>query len=126
VVATANDIHKLPPELVRKGRFDEIFFVDLPTPEVREAILRLHLRKRGRAPEGFDLASLVKASEGFSGAEIEQAIVAALYTAFDSGAELSTALLLEEIGATEPLSKTMGEAVAALRAWAKGRTVSAE
>ena len=125
IVATANDVTRLPPELLRKGRFDEIFFVDLPDAESRAAIFRIHLRKRGQDPDRFDLAALASATEGFSGAEIEQAIVSALYTAFSAGTPLTMQLVLEEIARTRPLSETMAERIAALRAWARDRTVSA-
>lgn len=124
--ATANDIAALPPELMRKGRFDEIFFVDLPTPAARRQIFAIHLRKRKRAPEQFDLAALAEASGGFSGAEIEQAVIAALYAAFGAGRELTQADLLDELRGTRPLSVTMAEKVARLRAWAAGRCVSAD
>ncbi|MFH1619641.1 MAG: AAA family ATPase [bacterium] len=126
VVATANDISRLPPEFIRKGRFDEIFFVDLPTPEARKAIFVIHLKKRGREPGNFDLPALVRISDGFNGAEIEQAVVAGLYTAFSSKKKLSTELLTAEIHATNPLSRTMAEKIAELREWSKGRTVSAQ
>jgi len=126
VVATANDITRLPPEFVRKGRFDEIFFVDLPGAESRQALFVIHLKKRGYEPAEFDLPAVVQASEGFSGAEIEQAIVSALYAAFASGARLTGALLMRELAGTHPLSRTMAERVAALREWARDRTVSAE
>lgn len=125
VVATCNQIAALPPELIRKGRFDEIFFIDLPTHEERKEIFRAHLRKRKRDPAAFDLDALARASEGFSGAEIEQAVVSALYTAFSRGADLDTPLFLDELKATTPLSVTRQEDVAALRAWARGRTVMA-
>ena len=125
IVATANDVSKLPPELIRKGRFDEIFFLDLPDEATRRDILALHLKKRARQPENFDLRALARATEGFSGAELEQVVVSGLYTAFADGEELGTGLLLEEARATVPLSKTMGERLAALRRWAEGRTVSA-
>jgi len=125
VVATSNDIGQLPPELTRKGRFDEIFFVDLPNPEERREIFAVHLRKRKRDPRLFDLAELVAASEGFSGAEIEQAVVAGLYTAFSRGVEVSSAIIVEELKATKPLSVTRAETIAALRAWARDRTVMA-
>ncbi len=124
--ATANDISVLPPELVRKGRFDEIFFVDLPRRDVRKQILAIHLRKRGRRPEQYDLAALAEASEGFSGAEIEQALISALYAAFGERRELKTADILAEIQMTRPLSVTMAERVAALRAWAAERCVPAD
>ena len=125
VVATANDITKLPPELVRKGRFDEIFFVDLPDVEARRAILALHLLKRGRNPHTFDLDKLTARTEGFSGAELEGAIVAGLYTAFSEGSDLSTETLLSEVALTRPLSQMYAEKLAELRAWAKGRAVPA-
>ena len=125
VVATCNDVSQLPPELIRKGRFDEIFFVDLPDTDARRAIFSIHLGARQRDPATFDLEPLVEATEGFSGAEIEQAIVGALYAAFAASAELSTELLLEEIRSTRPLSATRAEDVAALRAWARERTVPA-
>jgi SpoVK/Ycf46/Vps4 family AAA+-type ATPase len=125
VVATCNNISLLPPEMTRKGRFDEIFFVDLPTPAERRDIFGVHLRKRKRDPTGFDLDALAAAAEGFSGAEIEQAVVAGLYTAFSRSAELTTAILIEELRTTKPLSVTRREEVDALRAWARDRTVSA-
>jgi SpoVK/Ycf46/Vps4 family AAA+-type ATPase len=125
VVATCNEITALPPELMRKGRFDELFFIDLPGPKERQDIFALHLKKRKRDPGAFDLDALAEASAGFSGAEIEQAVVSALYNAFSLGTELDTAHLLEELKATTPLSVTRREEVGALRAWARGRTVSA-
>lgn len=126
VVATSNDVAKLPPEFLRKGRFDEIFFVDLPNSEEREAISEIHLTRRGRDPKRFDLASLAEATEGFSGAEIEQVIVSALYTAFSNKGRLTTDLLLQECKRTTPLSKTRSEHIEFLRRWAKGRTASAQ
>jgi len=126
MVATANDVGELPPELIRKGRFDEIFFVDLPPPPSRAEILTLHLRKRGLAPERMRLADLVAATDGFSGAEIEQGIVAALYAAHALGQELSHGHLLAELNKTRPLSVVMAERVAQVRAWALGRTVPTE
>jgi AAA+ superfamily predicted ATPase len=125
VIATANNIDKLPPELVRKGRFDEIFFVDLPSAEVRREIFAIHLKKRNRTPQDVDLDALAAASDGFSGAEIEQVVVSALYTAFADGAALSTELLSAELAQTKPLSVTMRESIDALRTWAQERTVSA-
>ncbi len=125
LVATANDIERLPPELLRKGRFDEIFFVDLPDAPVREAIFRIHLARRGEDPGPFDLASLARASEGFSGAEIEQAIVAALYGAHARSARLDAQHVRDALAATRPLSVMMAERIDALRAWAAGRTVAA-
>jgi hypothetical protein len=125
LAATSNNISSLPPELLRKGRFDEIFFVDLPGTPERSDIFALHLKKRGRKPEEFDLAALAAASEGFSGAEIEQAVVSALYSAFSRKQPLSTAILTEELGHTVPLSVTRREDIAALRSWARGRAVPA-
>lgn len=125
VVATANDIQRLPPELLRKGRFDEIFFVDLPSEDARRQLFSLNLTKRGQAAEGFDIVALAKASSDFSGAEIEQAVVSGLYGAFSSHTDLSTAALLDELSRTRPLSHTMGEKLDALRAWAVDRTVPA-
>ncbi len=126
LVATANDVESLPPELLRKGRFDEIFFVDLPSPEVRAEIFAIHLEKRGHARQDFDLPALAQASEGFSGAEIEQAVVASLYAAHGRGAPLETADLLAELARTRPLSVLMAEKIAYLRAWASERTVPAD
>ena len=126
MVATANDISALPPELLRKGRFDEIFFVDLPGEDVRRQIFSIHLGKRRRDPARSDLAALAAASGGFSGAEIEQAIVAALYDAHALKQELSTDLVIEEIRATKPLSVVRAEEVEALRGWALERTVLAD
>jgi SpoVK/Ycf46/Vps4 family AAA+-type ATPase len=123
LVATANDIMRLPPEIVRKGRFDEIFFVDLPSAENRHDIWRIHLSKRNLDPAAFDLDSLVKATDGFSGSEIEQAIVSAMYTAHAQGAELSEKDLLAEIQQTKPLSVIMAEKIEEVRAWAAKRTV---
>jgi SpoVK/Ycf46/Vps4 family AAA+-type ATPase len=125
VVATANDVEKLPPEFLRKGRFDEIFFVDLPDEESRRSIFEIHLRRRGKDPAFFDLDSLAQAAAGFSGSEIEQVIISALYTAFSSNTELTTELILDEIYATVPLSITMKERIEYLRDWALGRAVSA-
>lgn len=126
VVATANDVSALPAELLRKGRFDEIFFVDLPTAEVRTEVLRIHLQKRDLDPANFKLDAVVAASEGFSGAEIEQLVVAALYTAAAEDKPLDTRHLLEEASLTRPLSVMMSDKVSALRAWARERTVSAD
>lgn len=123
IVATANDISALPPELVRKGRFDEIFFVDLPDQKTRAGILEIHLERRQQDVASFDVARLAIAMDGFSGAEIEQAIVAALYAAHARREPLNTALILEEVLRTRPLSVVMSEHVAGMRAWAAGRTV---
>lgn len=126
LAATSNNITVLPPEMLRKGRFDEIFFVDLPNTENRAGLFALHLKKRGRDPGAFDSAKLAQASDGFSGAEIEQAIVSALYTAFSQKQQLSTEILLSEIRSTQPLSVTRGEEITAIREWAKNRAVSAD
>jgi hypothetical protein len=126
VTATSNDIAKLPPEFIRKGRFDEVFFVDLPHVEARAEIFRIHLRKRKQEPQRFDLAALATATDGFSGAEIEQVVVSALYAAFSASRTPDTALLRQEIAATRPLSGTMRERITELRAWAAARTVPAE
>ncbi|HOJ53184.1 MAG TPA: AAA family ATPase [Phycisphaerae bacterium] len=126
LVATANDIEALPPELLRKGRFDEIFFVDLPGKETREHIFAIHLQKRRRDPASFDLDCLAKASDGYSGAEIEQAVISALHEAFASRRELNTKLILDALRASPPLSVTMAERIAGLRTWAEGRCVPAD
>lgn len=126
IVATSNDIEALPPELVRKGRLDEIFFVDLPDDDNRVEILKIHLRRRRQDPAAFDLPQLAKVSQGFSGAEIEQAVVAALYEAHAQGQSLGTGHLQAEIGRTRPLSVVMAEKIAYLRAWAANRTVMAD
>ena len=126
LVATANQVQELPPELLRKGRFDEIFFVDLPGPDARVEVLRLHLDKRKLRFGDFALPALAAAANGFSGAELEQAIVAALYTAHAEQKPLDTDLLMHEIRNTRPLSVIMAEQVSALREWASGRTVPAD
>lgn len=121
VIATANDISHLPPELLRKGRLDEIFFVDLPSSEERRDIFRIHLAKRGRDPQPFDLDLLAQVSEGFSGAEIEEAVVSALFDAFSRKSQLNTAILRNSVEETVPLSRTMSEELGRLRSWASGR-----
>jgi hypothetical protein len=126
LVATANDVSELPPELIRKGRFDEVFFVDLPPPPSRAEILMLHLRKRGLAPERMRLAELVTLTDGFSGAEIEQAIVSSLYAAHAARQAPDHDHLVAELRKTRPLSVVMAERVMALRDWASGRTVPVE
>ncbi len=125
IVATSNDISRLPPELIRKGRLDEIFFVDLPEPAVRKDIFAIHLRKRDCPLPHFDLEKLSQATQGFSGSEIEQAIIAALYSASAEGKPISTDILLHEIAATSPLSVVMAEQIAQLRVWAEDRTIPA-
>jgi len=126
VVATANDISALPPELIRKGRFDEIFFVDLPRGAIRESILEIHLKIRNQDPADFELEELARATRGFSGAEIEQAIVSALYAAQAQRSALNTQLVLSEIRRTRPLSVVMAERIDEIRRWAKDRTVACD
>lgn len=121
VVATANRIDLLPPEFLRKGRFDEIFFVDLPSEPERGEIFRIHLRGKNRDPETFDVDALAALSMGWSGAEIEQAIVAALYDAFSEGTELSQVHIEQALRATVPLSRTMADNIDELRSWAATR-----
>ena len=125
IVATANDIEALPPELVRKGRLDEIFFVDLPDRITREEILAVHLAKRDVDLVAFDLAALAAATEGFSGAELEQAVVSARYTAFANDEPLNGEHIVDAVRQTQPLAVVMAEKIAALRSWAQGRTVAA-
>ncbi|WP_269792586.1 AAA family ATPase [Stenotrophomonas sp. Iso1] len=126
IVATANQVQELPAELLRKGRFDEIFFVDLPSPDTRVELLHLHLQRRQLEPGSFALPPLAAASEGFSGAEIEQAVVAGLYAAHAEQRPLDTDLLMAEIRNTRPLSVLMSEQVQGLRDWARERTVPAD
>jgi len=122
VMATANRVERLPGEFLRKGRFDEIFFVDLPNKEERQDIFKIHLTKRRSDISRFDIEQLAKVSEGFSGAEIEQAIIAAMYEAFAQDERSFTQLdIIAAIKATLPLSRTMTEQVSALRDWARQR-----
>jgi SpoVK/Ycf46/Vps4 family AAA+-type ATPase len=125
VVATANDVSQLPPELLRKGRLDEIFYVDLPIEEERGEIFQIHLAKRGRDPKNFEIPKLVEASKDFSGAEIEEVIISALYDAFYAKQELATAHVLTALSLSVPMAKTMIEKVSAQRAWAAGRARNA-
>jgi AAA+ superfamily predicted ATPase len=125
LVATSNDVEKLPPELLRRGRFDEIFFVDLPRSDERRSVFTLHLRKRRRDPGAFDVDALVAASDGFSGAEIEGAIVGAMYRAYAAGTELTTRDVLTELSQTTPLSRTRAEDIVSMRLWAQGRATPA-
>jgi SpoVK/Ycf46/Vps4 family AAA+-type ATPase len=125
VAATANDISSLPPELMRKGRFDEIFFVDLPGPATRRAILEIHLKRRQVEPASFPLDKLAEVTRGFSGAELEHVVVGALYLAHAGGEALATRHLVEEIKSTRPLSVVRSEEVKALRDWARERAVAA-
>lgn len=125
IFATANDISKLPPEFLRKGRFDEIFFVDLPDSDSRKKIFEIHLTKRGKEISSFDIDSLAEITEGFSGAEIEKVITSGLYTAFSKGVGLATEILEGEINSTVPLSVSMAEKIRSIRQWAKERTLKA-
>ena len=123
IAATSNDIDSLPPELLRKGRFDEIFFADLPDAAAREGIIRIHLKKRGLAPEEFDVAALAQSSDGFSGAELEQAVISALYSASGANEKISTRHVLEELRLTRPLSVIKADEINSLRDWAKERAI---
>jgi hypothetical protein len=125
LVATCNDVHGLPPELLRRGRFDETFFVDLPDPKEREAVLRLQLERRRRDPSRFDVAGLAAATEGFSGSELEGVVVGGLYRAFAADRELDDASMLEEARTSVPLSRSRAEDLDALRRWSRGRAVPA-
>jgi SpoVK/Ycf46/Vps4 family AAA+-type ATPase len=125
VIATANDLSRLPPEMLRKGRFDETFFVDLPQAAERRAILEIHLKKRKRLVADFDLAALAAACDGFSGAEIEQGLIDALYDAFDRGRPLTTDDVLKAFGSTVPHSRTMSDSIAQLRDWARDKARAA-
>ena len=125
IVATANDIGALPPELIRKGRLDEIFFVDLPDSETRKIIFRIHLGKRKLNPDDFNVELLAEKSPGFSGSEIEQAVVSSLYSSLAKKTALNESHLLDELAKTRPLSVAMEEKIESLRSWAKNRTVSA-
>lgn len=126
LVATANDVSQLPPELMRKGRLDEIFFVDLPEEPVRAEIFRIHLRKRKLEPAAFDIEALARAAAGFSGAEIEQSVVSAVYQAMAEQKPIATAHIAAELARTRPLSVVMAERIEALREWAATRTVRAD
>lgn len=126
VAATANNVSSLPPELLRKGRFDEIFFVDLPDMKERENIFAIHLNRRKRKPDAFDLSALADASDGFSGAEMEQAVVSGMFDAFsENGRDVSTPDILRSLGETVPLSRTMEEDIRRLRTWCLNRARSA-
>jgi AAA+ superfamily predicted ATPase len=125
LIATCNDVETLPSELLRRGRFDGIFFVDLPDPSEREAILELHLRRRHRDPASLDLHALSSAAEGFTGAELEAAVVGALYLAYGDGRDLRSEDLLDEIHRTTPLSVTRAESIEGVRAWGRGRATPA-
>jgi len=126
MVATANNIDSLPPELIRKGRFDEIFFVDLPTVKTRMEIFSIHLQKRDKDPSRFDLDALAGASEGFSGSEIEQAIVSSMYAVYAQSTQMNTQHIIDELKQTRPLSTVMAEKIQHIRDWASDRTVPVE
>ena len=126
IIATSNDISALPPELMRKGRFDEVFFVDLPNPAARAKILGIHLERRGRSKSDFDLNALAEAAEGFSGSELEQAVLSAMHAAFSRKEALADRHLLKAIRDTQPLSVLNAEKIAQLRAWAEQRCVPAD
>src|SRR6185295_4709224 len=125
VIATANDVRSLPPELMRKGRFDEIFFVDLPTKEERKKILEIHLAKKKRDAASLDLPRVVEAMPEFSGAEIEQAVISALYDAFDAEREITPDGMLQAAREIVPLAVTMKEGIDTMREWAKTRARTA-
>ena len=126
IVATANDISALPPELMRKGRFDEVFFVDLPEKSTRSRILAIHLRRRKRNPDDFNLDDLAEAADGFTGSELEQAVVSAMFAAFSANEEVDNGHVLDAIRSTQPLSRLMSEHIADLREWARHRCIRAD
>lgn len=125
VIATANDVSSLPPELLRKGRFDEIFFVDLPDTKERLDILSIHLQRRGYDPKRFNVTKMAEVSDGFSGSELEQAIISALYDAFDAGEGLTPERIFNAFEETVTLARTMKEEIAKMREWARVRARSA-
>jgi len=126
IVATSNNIEQLPPELIRKGRLDEVFFVDLPTVDVRQDIFHIHADKRELDKSILDMKKLAELTDGFSGSEIEQLVVSAVYSAHANDKAVSMDDLIEEIKATKPLSVLMAEKIQALRNWAEGRTVAVD
>ena len=125
VIATANDVEKLPPEFLRKGRFDEIFFVDLPDLETRKDILKIHLTHRNVSLEKIDLDAISELTDGFSGAELEQVVISSLYSSISKNSDITQQDLVDELSMTNPLSRTFGERIQALRSWAASRTASA-
>jgi len=126
IIATANDVSALPPELMRKGRFDEVFFIDLPTQAARERILSIHIERRRRDPAAFNLPRLAETAADFSGSEIEQAVVSALFAAFRDRSELTDDHIVAELNKTQPLAILMQERIAELRQWAENRCVPAD
>jgi SpoVK/Ycf46/Vps4 family AAA+-type ATPase len=126
IVATANDISALPPELMRKGRFDEVFFIDLPSTDARRQIFAIHLQRRQRLPSSFDLDVLADSSKDLTGSEIEQSITASMFHAFAENREVTTEDILKSIAETHPLSSLMAEKIEHLRAWAQNRCVRAD
>ena len=124
VVATANDVSKLPPELIRKGRFDEVFFVDLPKQNEREEILRIHFKRRNLSADSIDIKAIAEITENFSGAELEQVIVSTLYQTYSEKTPVTTELIIKLAQSTQPLSVLMAEKISAIQDWAKGRAVS--
>jgi SpoVK/Ycf46/Vps4 family AAA+-type ATPase len=125
IAATANDIDRLPPEMIRKGRFDEVFFVDLPVQEEREQIFKIHLTKRGKTITDISLENLAHHAEGFTGAEIEQCIINAMYFSFSKNRDLAIADIYQSMGETIPLSVTMKEQITKTKRWADNRAVKA-
>lgn len=125
VVATANDVTQLPPEMLRKGRFDELFFVDLPNKSERCSVWRIQISRHGRDPEEFDLHQLARITEGFTGAEIEQVFIEALYAGFARGAEPTDLDIAQVLNDFVPLSRLMSDQIKSLRTWSQGRTRAA-
>jgi SpoVK/Ycf46/Vps4 family AAA+-type ATPase len=125
VVATANDVSQLPPETLRRGRFDQVFFVDLPDGDERIQIWSVHINKSGRKPEAFDLGELSRKTDGYTGAELESIVADGLINAFHDGKDLDTAILMDAIKETVPISTTMKEKITSMKRWAEGRAISA-
>jgi SpoVK/Ycf46/Vps4 family AAA+-type ATPase len=125
VAATCNNVKVLPPELIRKGRFDELFFVDLPNQSERKQIFAIQLSKRKRNSQDFELDRVAAVAHGYSGAEIDAAVQGAMYAAYSQRTDVTTQALLDALKATVPLSTTRAEEIAALRNWAKDRAVPA-
>ena len=125
LAATANDVHRLPPEFLRQGRFDEIFFVDLPDQKTKESLFTIHLRKRGLDPQKFDVKLMAEKAVDFSGAEIEQSIISALYRASSNKEPVTMDHIVEQIDSTKPLALLKDEEIALLKEWARDRTIPA-